>query len=55
MRGSYRQGIERLIERLRSLRVNRNGVADVRFFFTRAVFDAVLTEDLLSAQPIPGG
>jgi hypothetical protein len=52
---SYQQGIEHLIERLRSLKVNRNAVADVRFFFTRAVFDAVITDDLSSSRNNPGG
>jgi hypothetical protein len=55
LQGSYRQGIERLIDRLRSLKVNRNAVADVRFFFTRAVFDAVITDDLSSSRNTPGG
>ena len=55
MQGSYRQGIERLIDRLRSLRINRNAVADVRFFFTRTVFDAIITKDLSSSHLAPGG
>lgn len=42
--GPYQRGIEDLIDRLRSLKVDKNAIEDVRFFLENSVFDAVITQ-----------
>jgi hypothetical protein len=41
---SYRDGLRRLIERLRVLKFEKNAVDDVRFFFDHTVYDIVITK-----------
>jgi hypothetical protein len=47
--GSFREGVEQLIDRLRALKFNGNKIRDVQFFFQTTTFDAVITEDLTSS------
>ncbi|MCG2630029.1 hypothetical protein L6654_25720 [Bradyrhizobium sp. WYCCWR 13023] len=48
LKGSFREGVQQLIDRLRNLKVNGNKIKDVQFFFQTTTFDAVITEDLTS-------
>jgi hypothetical protein len=47
--GSFREGVEQLIDRLRALKFSDNKIKDVQFFFQTTTFDAVITEDLTSS------
>jgi hypothetical protein len=46
--GSFREGIQQLIDRLRNLKF-KGKVKDVQFFFQTSAFDAVITENLESS------
>jgi len=55
LRGSFREGVQQLIDRMRELKFKENAVADVRFFFETSLYDAIITEEFTSfANPKRG-
>jgi hypothetical protein len=52
LNGSLRDGIHRLIDRLRALRFQQNAITEVKVYFSRQLYDAVITMDLRrSSEP----
>ncbi|MCA1431160.1 MULTISPECIES: hypothetical protein [unclassified Bradyrhizobium] len=49
LKGSFREGVQQLIDRLRNLKVSGNKIKDVKFFFQTSTFDAVITENWMSS------